>query len=1497
MRPSMNCVTVNTPRSLVSQWLMLLFLALLSFLPFSLHADENNISITLIDGTANNAPMPETRIDIREVLEDGTTAWRKRLTTDSLGQASTFLEGIATNRKYQLSARSSFNNRSKTLTISTEGDHTFQVGTPLLNVTVRNSHSGEVFANTRVYAYQVQSDGSYNYLSRADSDENGQLTLDLPVLSDGGKVQLKINKPLSDIDAYSELITTAGDINFDIGKLQVSVLNSDNEEALANQDIYIYTQEGETSKWYGRAKTDDSGQLHLNLKGLYDGTSSPQAYMFKTRSPFNNKYKQSQNINTLGEHKFLVGTPLLHVTLSNQNTQAFLANTRITAYQILDDNSTKYLDRATTDTNGQLSLDLPTLSDGGSVQLVATKPLSNIDAYSSIISNSGKIDFKVGVLQVKVLNNDTQQAIADQDVYIYSQSAEGENKWYGKSKTDADGRLQLNLKGLNSNADTADTAQSYVLRTRSPFNNQYKYSQLIEKNGEYIFSVGEPLLHATLKDASNDNAIIADAEVRAYQLVDGKLKGLGKATTDEQGMVSFDIPALAEEDTVVQLWTKVFNSKMWAKSQYISSSGSVDFPLGTTTVTVIDGSVIDGEALADLRVNIREITGDDTTKYVSYTTTDSEGLLRLTLPELSQGKSYKLDASNPSALVRQRKYSQAITTTGEHTFVLGTQLLQITLKNALNQLPVTDKKVTVYQNTDDGAQWRGSITTDSNGQASLDLPQLADAGNSFYLRARKPYDANDTFSEDFATGTFTFDFPVGKTPVTLTDKNTGSPIANIKIHSYEILSTGSRKWQGWGLTDANGTAHFDLPSLAEGNRHTFRAINPFANNKHHYSEIVTAEGPVNFAVGIGEDGSLDLVAPELVVTSPADSSDVGNLGFMLIGTASDNKQLGSISVSYGGNNYPTSIDTTTSIWQLSVPAEHLTADSELAVTITATDAMNNQTVVEARYNVIADASAPTIVISSPSDNGFVPKTGFLATGTVTDDTGIKMLFATLEDSNLGTVMEREIDVSSSGNWALAVNNGQLTESGTAKLTLVATDIAERQSTIEVTVNITAAEYELRHMINRITFGANDALINDVRSIGASAFLEQQLAPDEIDDEALAIKLTEVGTPSSISELQRYQLNHMIYSKRQLREVMAWFWENHFNTFIKKSGNTVAYELAEHDSFRANALGNFRTLLNISAKSPAMLIYLDNILNVSDDANENYAREVMELSTCGVDACYTQTDVEELAEILTGWQVKDDTFFFNDDQHTKGSKLFQGVTIAEAGVEEGNQALDMLATHEATANYICGKLINVFISDEAIPSLNERCTNTFQAAAYDDDQMSQVVRGLLTSPEFNDSENFNNKIKTPVEFAVAVTRALDAQGTHADIPSYTDRMGLSLFFNPVPTGWSELGSTWINSGTLLERTRFANQIAAADIGSQTYIDPVTFFKDKNIETPEGITAYLFDLLGGDIWSDLERAIALEILNDEDTFDMEAENADAKLRELIGTIQSYPEYHYQ
>ena len=720
------------------------------------------------------------------------------------------------------------------------------------------------------------------------------------------------------------------------------------------------------------------------------------------------------------------------------------------------------------------------------------------------------------------------------------------------------------------------------------------------------------------------------------------------------------------------------------------------------------------------------------------------------------------------------------------------------------------------------------------------------------------------------------------------------------MNAYEIIDDQLIR-RAKGTTDATGIVHFDLPMLGIDQPYLFYTKNPFGQNKKYYSRQVNSEGVVNFAISINDDAALDLEAPTISISSPTINSNVGEAGFILSGMATDNTAIEHIMVELTQaetSHHTASYDTNTEQWALSISAAQLSTTLPLTVRIIAVDNAGNQATITAHYTVISDTSPPTLIISAPSDNTDVPVTGFILQGNVTDDTGIASLNAQIQASGFVEVIKRSATISSSGDWSLAINNGELTPQGTVNIVLIATDVAGKQTTQTINFNVIAVSNEARHLINRITFGATPRLLDEVRNIGVTAYLNRQLAPDSIDDTTLEAMLASNGEPFSIEELQRYQLTYMIHSRRQLKEVMAWFWENHFNTDANKEGNNVAYEFAEHQQFRANALGNFRDLLDISAKSPAMLIYLDSILNTRRDANENYAREVMELSTCGVDGCYDEDDVAALAEIFTGWQLRNNAFFFNNSEHTSGSKIFLGTTIPEGGVEEGNTALDMLANHSATAQHICSKLIKVFVNDIVDAGLNTRCANTFQASRNDSDQITQVLRLLLTSPEFNSPSNFNSKVKSPVEFAVSTIRAVQAQGNYSDLATYIRRMGIRLFLNPVPTGWDEEGSTWVNSALLQERARFVNQIAFANSNSNTYISsPITFFQNRNLNTADSIVSYLFDLFGGDIWSDLERQIALDILNTNGEFDLSASTADAQLREVIGTIQSYPEYNYQ
>ncbi|HIE55468.1 MAG TPA: DUF1800 domain-containing protein, partial [Chromatiaceae bacterium] len=348
-----------------------------------------------------------------------------------------------------------------------------------------------------------------------------------------------------------------------------------------------------------------------------------------------------------------------------------------------------------------------------------------------------------------------------------------------------------------------------------------------------------------------------------------------------------------------------------------------------------------------------------------------------------------------------------------------------------------------------------------------------------------------------------------------------------------------------------------------------------------------------------------------------------------------------------------------------------------------------------------------------------------------------------EDPLLGrTIDNQEVDVADTGAWTLAVDSGKMSEGQSVTITFEATDTVGNVASAVITVNAVAVDFSGKQMINRITFGATPALLQEVESLGAQGLLDQQLNPDSIDDSAFEAMIAG-STPATREQLQAWSLLHMIYSKRQLREVMTWFWDNHFNTDIDTTrqnadgievSDTVAYELAENRAFRTNALGNFRDLLGISAKSPAMLIYLDSISNVVNDSNENYTREVLELHTMGVDGGYTHHDIEGGAEIFTGWHldVQSGLFRFDADRHNSEAQTVLGVEIAAGGVEQGEQFLDIIAAHPSTASFICTKLTELLVSDTPPGTLVSRCADIFLSTTESADQIAQVLQSILES---------------------------------------------------------------------------------------------------------------------------------------------------------------------
>ena len=342
----------------------------------------------------------------------------------------------------------------------------------------------------------------------------------------------------------------------------------------------------------------------------------------------------------------------------------------------------------------------------------------------------------------------------------------------------------------------------------------------------------------------------------------------------------------------------------------------------------------------------------------------------------------------------------------------------------------------------------------------------------------------------------------------------------------------------------------------------------------------------------------------------------------------------------------------------------------------------------------------------------------------------------------------------------------------------------------------------------------------------------------------------------VNELMQAKILRATLSERQLEEVLVDFWFNHFNVFVGKGQVRQYLTEYERETIRPNVLGSFRKLLGATAHSPAMLFYLDNFQSRSPNAraelppdmqqrmqnpritpqqrqqlaqrmeqmqaqqrrqggglNENYARELMELHTLGVDAGYTQQDVVEVARILTGWTIdrpqQGGGFVFREPWHDSGSKTVLGKKFNESGEKEGEQLLDMLAAHPATAKHIAFKLAQRFVADEPPAALVDRAAKKFQDSKGD---LREVTRLIITSPEFFDDQYFHAKVKTPLEFVVSAARATNANIVNAQpFVQALRELGMPLYGAQPPTGYSMTADAWVNTGSLLNRMNFALQL--------------------------------------------------------------------------------------
>lgn len=410
-----------------------------------------------------------------------------------------------------------------------------------------------------------------------------------------------------------------------------------------------------------------------------------------------------------------------------------------------------------------------------------------------------------------------------------------------------------------------------------------------------------------------------------------------------------------------------------------------------------------------------------------------------------------------------------------------------------------------------------------------------------------------------------------------------------------------------------------------------------------------------------------------------------------------------------------------------------------------------------------------------------------------------------------------------------------------------------------------------HILNRLSFGLSPGDIEQIQSIGIDAYIQSQLSPESIPespqitrqlDQWRTLKLTPVQLlrqykprhKEQRSEEERQKarqkarqplqqaiqarLLRAIASRRQLQEVMVDFWFNHFNLFVKKGEVQFWVGVYEQQAIRPYALGRFRELLAATVHHPAMLVYLDNWLNTAPNSpgakgkfrgiNENYARELMELHTLGVDGGYTQDDVIALAHILTGWGLDLDGnkgnsngFYFDSNRHDYSDKVLLGQRIKGNGVAEVEEAIDSLASHPATARYISYKLAQYFVADEPPSGLVKGLAQEFLQTEGD---IRAVLETLFQSPEFLQANNYGRKFKTPYHYIISAVRATGTKEPNLQrISGMLNQLSMPLYNCATPEGYKNTQEAWLSPDGMLRRVSLATTIAQGGLGDNKSVD--------------------------------------------------------------------------
>ena len=499
-----------------------------------------------------------------------------------------------------------------------------------------------------------------------------------------------------------------------------------------------------------------------------------------------------------------------------------------------------------------------------------------------------------------------------------------------------------------------------------------------------------------------------------------------------------------------------------------------------------------------------------------------------------------------------------------------------------------------------------------------------------------------------------------------------------------------------------------------------------------------------------------------------------------------------------------------------------------------------------------------------------------------------------------------------------------------------------------------------HLLNRLGYGSDEWSRGRIAALGLQGFIDEQLNPASIDETTnteLNNRRAPLLPPANINELEALDIVNGVYARRQLEQQATMFWDNHFNTDYTEIFGffgfyqalfpaTRSLESAKlhkdlQDALRGLAFnGTFREAIEAEALSPAMIIYLDTDVNVKLAPNENFARELLELHTMGVDGGYTQQDVVQLARVFTGWNVckKDASVAadplaaciprnlygttseppgifvrnFRTNQHDTGAKtLFAGTPYQKNipdttsnpanGINDVDLALDAIAAHASTPPFVARKLLQRFVTETPSQTMIDNVVAAWNNAVnpHGVGDLREVLRAVLAQAELRNPDFAGGKIKTPVEQVISAFRAGRGRTDGVtQVLSYLGRMQEPPHLNPVPTGYSELGGDWLDTNNLLERQNFGLDMTSRTATSYG-ADVIGLLNAGGVSTSPtpnnapAIVDFLSDVLFGGALTAAERQRAIDYLNTDDN-GVTANYNDARIRETCGFMMGYAQF---